>query len=208
MAELNGHDLSVTETAVPPAVLDSTFERLLHGLAPDQPAVEVPADAADGGLAFYVVPQAELAEWWPKVRDALDAVIRKTRPSWIPEQIYHVLAMGHAWLNLTLWDGDVVGMSIVCRDGDQFAGRTDALILAAWSDPKNLQRGIEADVSAFTQRNIEERCRAAGFRYLRMHSPRKGWLSGKRIGKQKNDQGLAERLGYRVQDVVYVKALG
>ena len=208
MAELNGHDIGDATATFPPAALDSTFERLLQGAAAEEAAEPAPVGSADSGLLFYVVPQGELSAWWPKVRGALDSVIRKTRPSWIPEQIYHVLALGHAWLNLTLWDGEVVGMSIVCRDGDQFAGRTDALILAAWSDPKNMQRGIEAEVSRFTQAQIEDRCRAAGFRFLRMHSPRKGWLSGKRIGKHKNDQGLAERLGYRVQDVVYVKDLG
>lgn len=161
------------------------------------------ADEVFSHLSFYVVPQGELAAWWPKVREPLEAVRRKTRPSWIQEQIYYSVAQGHSWLNLTLYDGEMVGMSIVCRDGDQFAGRTDALVLAAWADARNMQRGIADAVTVFTQWAIEERCRAAGFQFLRMHSPRKGWATRGKGAKP----GLAERLGYRVQDVIYVKAL-
>lgn len=146
-------------------------------------------------LTSYVVPAHELQAWWPQVRPALERVREKNKPSWIPEDVYHVLAGGRAALALTFYGQDVVGVTVVCQDGDQFAHRTDLLVWIAWADPENVTRGIAEDVRAFTQAKIEEMGRAAGFRILRMHSPRKGWLK------------VAKQLGYELQEFVFYKRL-
>lgn len=168
---------------------------------PAQEPVTLPPEDVTSHLSFHVVPQNDLARRWPKVRVALETVAKRTNPSWIQEQIYHVLADGRAFLNLTFYDTEIVGITIVCMDGDQFSGRTDALVLVGWADPRNQQRGIAEAVTVFTQEQIEQRCRQTGFLRLRMHSPRKGWMGNGR------HEGLAEKLGYRVQDVVYMKEL-
>lgn len=153
------------------------------------------AEAPVVALEFRPVQIAEIKAWWPRVRPALEDVARKNRPSWIPEDVYHVLMGNRGWLALTLHGDDVVGVTVVCQDGDQFAQRTDYLVWIAWADPQNVEKGIARDARDFTQERIEMAVRNAGGRFLRMHSPRKGWAK------------IAPQLGYEMQEIVWCKKL-
>lgn len=148
-----------------------------------------------GQLTFLLVPPADLARWWPQVRAGIEEVIAKTQPTFIQEQIFNVLQNQRAWLNLTFMEKEIVGVTVVGRDGDQFAGTTDAIVLIAWTPASNRKRGIDRTVRVYTQARIEDQCRQIGIRVLRMHSPRPGMLK------------MAEELGYEPQEVVYRKVL-
>jgi hypothetical protein len=169
-------------------------ERLANA-KPREPKTEDRRQVDLSQLSVYAVPAHELQAWWPVVRPALEEVKRKNNPSWIPEDVYHCIKQGIAWLALTLYGRDVIGVTVTCRDGDQFANATDMLVWIAWADPKNVARGIDEAGRVLTQKAIEDAARAAGFRVVRMHSPRLGWLK------------VAPKLGYRMQEIVWVKSL-
>lgn len=146
-------------------------------------------------LRFFVVPKDQIDAWWPEASEAVAAVKRRNPASWSPEAVRQVVEDGRAWLCLTFHGKRVAGVTFVCRDGDQFAQAFDWLVWIAWSDPKNVTEGVSSDVSRFTQEQIEAAAARAGARALRIHVPRKGWTR------------LAERLGYELQERVYVKRL-
>ena len=177
---LNGHDLEAT----PPMAL------------------------ASPGLAFYMPGAADLDYWWEHgVSAAVEDVKRRTKPSWPVARVYHWLATGVAHLGLTMVDHELVGVTIVCRDGDALATPQDALVLLAWSDPKNVSRGVEEEVRVYTQRQVDEQARQAGFRRLKMFSPRMGMLGRPDRPGRKGRPGFAIRLGWRLGGLMFVKDL-
>ncbi len=137
----------------------------------------------------------ELDEWWPLVEPAVAEVIAKNGMSATTDQVLQVLRDNRGWLGVTMWGDTIAGLSVICGDGDQFALVTDCLVWIAWTDPKNRERGIDREVREFTQRMIELAARNAGFRAIRIHCPRFGWLK------------VAKELGYDLQEFVFVKRL-
>lgn len=177
---LNGHDLE-------------TYER-----------ERVDADA----LAFVMPPVEDLDHWWENgVKQAVEDVKRRTQPSWPVARVYHWLATKAAFLGLTFVGEEMVAVTVVCRDGDALAAPVDALVLLAWSDPKNVKRGIEEAVRVFTQHEVDEHARKAGFRRLKMFSPRMGMLGRPDRPGRKGKPGFAIRLGWRLGGLMFVKDL-
>lgn len=169
-----------------------------------QPLTLVPPPlVAPGDLTLFVVSAEQLDDYWALARPAVIAVHEETHPRWSVERVYHWLAMKQAFLNLTFFkdEPEPVGVTVVCADGDPMAVRGDALLLFAWADKKNQTRGISEAVLRFTDEQIAERCKAAGFRVLRCMSPRPGLL-----GKKKRP-GAAIKLGYKLAGYIFVKEL-
>lgn len=144
-------------------------------------------------LTIKPVAIGELDAWWPKVLPAIEDVRAKNHPSWTSAQVLEVLRENRGWLALTMHGDRIVGVTVICGDGDQFAQKSDMLVWIAWADPKNRTMGIDRDVRKFTQSIIDRVALNAGFRTIRIHSPRKGWLR------------VAKELGYELQEYVYVK---
>lgn len=147
-------------------------------------------------LTLKAVELHELDAWWPLVLPGIEDVRAKNPMSATPDDVLRVLRENRGWLACTMWGDDVVGVSVICADGDQFAQSTDALVWIAWTDPRNRERGIDRAVREFTQQMIDRACTNAGFRALRIHCPRFGWIK------------VAQELGYELQEFVFVKRLG
>jgi hypothetical protein len=150
---------------------------------------------------FIVVPVAQLDDWWDHVRDAIQSVREKTGARWSTELVYHWVASQRASLNITRHDGEIIGVSVVCQDGDAMARPHDGLILLAWSDPKNQQRGFAEAEIRFTEAQIVDRLRQSGFKKVTWFSPRRGWLG------KKSRPGLALRLGYELRGYIFAKEI-
>ena len=152
--------------------------------------------STEHGLTIKPVAIHELDEWWPKVVGAIEDVRAKNSPSWTVGQVLDVLRDNRAWLALTMYGDRIAGVTVICGDGDQFAQATDCLVWIAWADPRNRTLGIDREVRMFTQAVIDRVAGNAGFRTIRIHSPRKGWLK------------VARELGYDLQGYVFCKSVG
>lgn len=162
----------------------------------------------DAALEFFAPEVDDLDHWWENgVKQAVEEVKRKTKPSWPVARVYHWLATKAAHLGLTFFGDDLVAITIICQDGDRLASARDGLILLAWSDPKNRSRGIDEAVRTYTQHEVDQRARAAGFRRLTMYSPRIGMLGRPDRPGRKGKPGFAVRLGWRLGGLRFVKDL-
>lgn len=169
----------------------------------------VPADVTEVQLGFFSPDADDIDHWWENgVKQAVEEVKRKTKPAWPVARVYHWLITRAAFLGLTFsGENDLVAITIVCPDGDRLATPRDGLVLLAWSDPKNRTRGIDEAVRIFTQREVDARARAAGFRRLTMYSPRIGMLGRPDRPGRKGKPGFAVRLGWRLGGLRFVKDL-
>jgi hypothetical protein len=157
---------------------------------------------------FAMMPVNDIDHWWERViRGAVEDVKRRTNPSWPVARVYHWLATDAARAGLTFFGDELVAVTIVCADGDRLASPRDGLVLLAWSDPKNRSRGIDEAVRKYTQHEVENHAREAGFRRLKMFSPRIGMLGRPDRPGRKGKPGFAIRLGWRLGGLMFVKDL-
>lgn len=159
-------------------------------------------------FAFAMMPPGDIDHWWDRcVCAAVEEVKRRTKPAWPVARVYHWLATNVARAGLTFFGDELVAVTIVCSDGDALAGPRDGLVLLTWSDPKNRARGIDEEVRRFTQQEVDNHARAAGFRRLKMFSPRIGMLGRPDRPGRKGKPGFAIRLGWRLGGLMFVKDL-
>lgn len=124
---------------------------------------------SDGQLTIMNVPPARLAEVWPLVVPGIREVIALNSASYIPEQVYHTIAIGAAWLYLGAVDGRMIGFMIVepkCENqlsGERWA---NVWILHGIHQSHHMQQ-----VCDFLDRLAEH----VGVAKLRFGSSRKGW---------------------------------
>lgn len=157
---------------------DPTLKRLVSG------------DLVDEKFDSYKIDVKDLGAWWRLVRPGVENVIEKTRPSFIPEDVYSSLKQDHSWLIVTLdkENKEYAGFVIVSRaNPDQFSGRQDLLIWLAYSEIKG---AVES-----TLPKVELLGKKMGFNYAIFHSSRKGW------------ERRAKNLGFKVREVIYSKKL-
>jgi len=147
-------------------------------------------------ITIKPVDIGELDQWFPLVVPAIEEVRSKNGLSATPEDVLRVLRENRGWLACTMYGDDIVGVTVLCGDGDQFAKVTDCLVWIAWTDPRNRERGIDKAVRHFTQDIIDRVAANVGFRAIRIHCPRIGWLK------------TAKELGYDLQEFVFVKHVG
>lgn len=167
-----------------------------------------PVAGEEHPLGFFAPDADDIDHWWANgVERAVEEVRQKTKPSWPTARVYHWLITKAAFLGLTFFGEEMVAITIICADGDRLATPRDGLVLLAWSDPKNRVRGIDEAVRVFTQREVDTRARAAGFRRLTMYSPRIGMLGRPDRPGRKGKPGFALRLGWRLGGLRFVKDL-
>lgn len=144
---------------------------------------------APTNAAAEVLSPLQVKQLWPDIRPGLDAVIRKTTPSWIPEDVYAVIMQGRAWVMIGRQAGEFAGFVVVSSENDQFTGSAVPMIWIAYSKEK---------IEGMLEFVLDEVCKlikAQGGRQVIMHSPRSGW------------QKLAPHLGFTLRDVIWSKDL-
>lgn len=151
----------------------------------DAPKLRVPEPEALPNLRFVTIPPVDVGMWFDLVERAIDdihtALVKKdgtgrqVQTTWGPEEMRAALEQPRAFLCVTFHDKRPVGVTVLCRDGDQFAEEFDWLIWIAWADPENTKRGIARHVREFTRDSLKAAAKKAGARRLKMYSARPGW---------------------------------
>jgi len=124
-------------------------------------------------LHFAVIPTAHVGAWWDVAEKAIAGVHVGMRSTWDAKAMRKAIEDQRAFLCITFHVKQPVAVTVICRDGDQFANTFDWLVWIAWSDPANVRAGIARDVRYFTDASIVEAARAAGAKRLKAHSPRR-----------------------------------
>lgn len=138
---------------------------------------------------FEAITPLQVKQFWPEIRTGLEAVIKKTNPSWIPEDVYAVVMQGRAWVGVGFQDLEFAGFIVVSSENDQFTGTSSPMIWIAYSKEK---------IEGMLEFVLDEVCKiikSQGGRQVIMHSPRAGW------------QKLAPHLGFELRDVIWSKDL-
>jgi hypothetical protein len=142
------------------------------------------------GFLSWKVDKSEVGRWWPLIRPGVEKVIKKTSPSFLPEDVYMHIKQDLAWLIIafTKEDKKFAGFVIVSRaEKDPFSGREDLLLWIAYSE--------KAGAVESTLKKVEVLGKSLGFNYVIFHSSRKGWVR------------RAESLGFHIRERVYSKKL-
>jgi hypothetical protein len=126
---------------------------------------------------------------WPWVREGLDAVVRKTSPDWLVEDIYAMLKTGLAKLVVaTTEDGALYGFFVWTATQRPHSGKMDLCVMAGWTDPKKVvslrERKEALAQAASVIRQIAASHNLEGAYFL---SPRRGF----------------ERVGFKVNVISY-----
>lgn len=146
-------------------------------------------------LHFAVIPTGSVDLWWDVAEKAIAGVHAEMTSSWDSDAMRQAIKDQRAWLCITFHVKHPVAVTVICRDGDQFAQTVDWLVWIAWSDPANVRNGIARHVRHFTDGAIEAAARAFGARRLKAHSPRGGM------------QRMVAELGWRLLSYTFVKDL-
>lgn len=143
------------------------------------------------------IPPTKLHQVWPFVLPGLQAIIRKTKPSWIAEDIYSALRTGAALLLISLSAEKPIGFTITYFNEIPFSGQKEYFVWCAWTIPP-AQRTAEDDVGSavrHTFARIEAIARQGGATKVTCLSPRPGF------GK------WAAQFGFKSQHTSYAKDL-
>jgi hypothetical protein len=107
---------------------------------------------------------------WPWVRIGLEEVQAKTRPEWLPEDVYTAIKGGSAFLfTIGADDGFVIVQRTQAWDGPRL------FVWIMWGRNALAQQQFAIEVE------LDKLAASIGVRKLRMQSPRKGW---ERVGWQ------------------------
>ena len=139
--------------------------------------------------SVWAVPIPQLRDVWEQVRPGLIAVQKKTHPTWIPEEVFMVLAQDRAWLLMGYYQGEYAGFTIVSYERDQFTNTNVPMVWIAYT-VRELPGMLE-----FVLGHVEQFVRERGYSQIIMHSPRPGWRK------------LGPKLGFHLRDCVYAKDL-
>lgn len=112
-------------------------------------------------MSSELVP-ADVRVVWDQIKPGLHYVLGKTNAPWRPEDVYHTLISGAAYLYV----GDS-GFVILQPKADPFTGQSDLLVWIAYS-PKG-------DAAVCYQAALDDIAREAGFKKLVLWSNRPGW---------------------------------
>lgn len=122
---------------------------------------------------LHKVDPRYLSDVWVWIRLGLEAIIRKTRDDWIPEDVYTEIRNGHAALYLIYVNHERVGF-IVTQLWPGYHAGPRLFVRALWCEPHTLAPVEQELMDAIRALGRESGCRA-----VRMNSPRRwdgrGW---------------------------------
>jgi len=107
-------------------------------------------------------------EMWGWIRSGLLSIIEKTRPHYLPEDVYTRIRNGTAWLYVYAADGDDIGFAVLTQEHDP-----DGLVLfvwVLWCEPGSAVVRLP-EMYAETEK-LAQQCKAVR---IRMQSPLRGW---------------------------------
>mgnify|MGYP006358145345 CR=1 FL=1 len=116
--------------------------------------------------SLQFVPADELHDYWAFVRDGLGRVLEKGGGRWLPEDIYHLIKSGSAFLHVAFESGAPAGF-FVLQEAQDWDAKT-LHILAAYSS-------AHGDIFRH-QATLMQFAKNAGAKRLTFASPRLGWV--------------------------------
>lgn len=114
---------------------------------------------------FIVVNPIDLRQFWPQVREGLDAMPAE---DWIAEDVYHAIKSGQVALHIAIGNQGYEGFLVLQRLATEF---TNQPILHVWL-AHNAGGG---DVYETGQSLIRQTAANIGAKKITFGSPRKGW---------------------------------
>jgi hypothetical protein len=126
---------------------------------------------------FRLIPidsDTQLSEVWPDVKSGLEVILKRTRQTWIAEDVYHALKTKQSILLIGIEEGKFAGFVVLTmnKSHDGIEGH----IWVAYNISKSEYINTSWPI-------IQGFCKAAGCKRVTMSSSRKGWgRRGEKLG--------------------------
>lgn len=92
-------------------------------------------DLSPWPVAFTEVRPETLHQYWPFIKKGLEAVARKVKPDWLPENIFSALFTGHTNCVMAQRGGKDIGFVVYYKLLRPFSQKADLFIWAAYTIP-------------------------------------------------------------------------
>jgi hypothetical protein len=116
----------------------------------------------------------QLREVWPDVKAGLEVILKRTRQTWIAEDVYHALKTKQSILLIGIEEGKFAGFVVLTMNKSH-----DGLEGHIWT-AYNISKSEYINASWPI---IQGFCKAAGCKRVTMSSSRKGWgRRGEKLG--------------------------
>lgn len=133
------------------------------------------------------VSPAQLQGVWETILPGLQVVQKRSKGSWTPNHVYAAVFNNQSVLQIG-YEGDLYVGFMVCTPAmDFYNGETSLVVWCCYTKFKGVvEKGLA---------ELEKNAREAGFKTLKMQTPRKGWF--RRLNAH----------GFRLQDYIIEKVL-
>ena len=135
-----------------------------------------------------VIDPCHIQRWWPLVRAGLVTIVEKTKPDWIPEDVYRALRNQTAALWLGYFGTMYVGFAVVNEQQNPFNGDRTLMVWCTYMR-------VSGYLDSFLRKVLSD-AQESGFDVVTFQSPRRGWL--RRLFS----------FGFKPRDTIYECRLG
>jgi hypothetical protein len=128
-----------------------------------------------------------LRPYWPFVKQGLEAIITKTQPYWLVEDIYTALASGASHCVIALCDNKPVAFAVYYFAGIPFTDKRELFVWQTWTTLPKDRKGLDVDGAvSFAWNHMRAHALAEHCSRIAAISPRPGFEHfAKRFGMKR-----------------------